>query len=214
MNIILPFSQTEYPIRKIFCIGRNYAKHAKELGNSVPEHPVVFMKSSNALSDSDIIQLPTHGSDCQHEAELVVLIGKTGKHISVENAPSYIAGFGLGLDLTLRDVQTNLKSKGLPWELAKAFDGSAPLGPFVTSVPNLHNLSVICKVNGEIRQNGFTGDMIFSIPYLIHFLSGIFTLTSGDIIFTGTPDGVGPLIKGDQVEVIISDIGTKTWTVA
>lgn len=214
MVIKIKNTSQEFSVEKIFCIGRNYAKHAKELGNAVPEKPVVFMKSKNALlAEGKTIPFPAHGNEMHHEAELVILIGKDGKNIPENEAAGYVAGYGVGLDLTLRDVQSNQKSKGLPWEIAKAFDGSAPLGSFVQKVDDERNISIKCFVNNELRQDGNTRDMIYSIPYLIHYLSGIFTLEAGDLIFTGTPDGVGPLNHGDHVRVEISGVGEMNFLV-
>ncbi|NUQ80391.1 MAG: fumarylacetoacetate hydrolase family protein [Bacteroidetes bacterium] len=214
MEITLHPSASPIQPRKIFAIGRNYAKHARELGNQVPGKPVVFMKPLTALWPSDQpIPFPRHGKELHHEAELVVLIGKGGRHITAEAALDHVAGYGIGLDLTLRDVQQELKSGGLPWELAKAFDASAPIGLFTRSVSDPQNLRIRCEVNGVCRQDGNTGDMIFPIPVLISYLSGIFTLEPGDLIFTGTPDGVGPLNSGDVVSVSISEIGETVFTV-
>lgn len=214
MIIKLQNSEDTFQTGKIFCIGRNYAKHAKELGNSVPEKPVVFMKSKNALvSEGTKITIPSHGKELHHEAELVILIGKGGKEISESEAGKHIAGFGIGLDLTLRDVQAELKSKGLPWETAKAFDGSAPIGTFVKSVSEIKDLTIKCFVNDQLRQDGKCSDMIYSVPFIISYLSTIFTLDPGDLIFTGTPDGVGPLISGDRIIVEISEIGVMEYEV-
>ncbi len=215
MKIKLQNSEETIEISKIFCIGRNYAKHAKELGNAVPEKPVIFMKSKNSLiSEGTKIQIPSHGKELHHEAELVILIGTGGKNIPEAEAKKHIGGFGIGLDLTLRDVQAELKSKGLPWETAKSFDGSAPLGSFVKSVSKTEDLTIKCFVNGQLRQDGKCSDMIYNVPFLISYLSSIFTLEPGDIIFTGTPDGVGPLLSGDVIKVEISEIGEMSYDVA
>lgn len=214
MKIKIKNTTDEFSISKIFCVGRNYAKHAHELGNAVPDKPIIFMKSNTALlTEGQPIPFPSHGSDLHHEAELVVLIGKGGKNISIEEAPNHIGGYGIGLDLTLRDVQSELKAKGLPWEIAKTFDGSAPLGTFVRSVSDEKNISIKCYVNNQLRQDGNTKNMIYTIPYLIHYLSGIFTLESGDLIFTGTPEGVASLQKGDMIRVEISEIGEMEFLV-
>ncbi|MCA0445300.1 MAG: fumarylacetoacetate hydrolase family protein [Bacteroidetes bacterium] len=211
MITLQPAGREVFP-GKIFCIGRNYESHARELGNALPVKPVVFMKGRNALlPHGATVPFPTHGNDLQHEAELVILIGKTGKNIQVSDAESYIAGYGLGLDLTLRDVQSELKKGGLPWEIAKAFDGSAPLGQFTEQVSAVENLEIKCEINGDLRQHGFCRNMIFSVPELISYLSGIFTLEPGDLIFTGTPEGVGPINPGDHVKVSISEIGSTTF---
>lgn len=214
MKIKVANSENSFDINKIFCIGRNYAKHAKELGNAVPEKPVVFMKSKNAIITAGTkIKIPSHGNELHHEAELVVLIGTGGKNIPESEAEKHIGGYGIGLDLTLRDVQAELKSKGLPWETAKAFDGSAPLGIFVQSVSEVTNLTIKCYVNDQLRQDGKCGDMIYSVPFLISYLSSIFTLETGDLIFTGTPDGVGPLVSSDVIKVEISEIGEMSYEV-
>lgn len=203
---------------RIICIGKNYDEHIKELGGSSrPGEPVVFMKPvSNIVIAGDPIIYPRYGAELHHEAEVVLLIGKEGRDISEEDALSYIVGITLGLDLTLRDVQSKLKKSGLPWELSKSFEHSAPLGDFKaydSKSIDLENLVFSCCVNGESRQNGNTGDMIFPIKSLIKTLSGWWTLRPGDIIFTGTPSGVGPLKVGDQIEIQNSDIGTFSWNI-
>ena len=203
---------------RIFCIGKNYDEHIKELGGSDrPAEPVVFMKPvSNIVIPGDRFIFPRYGTELHHEAEVVLLIGKEGRDISEERAYSHIAGITLGLDLTLRDVQGKLKKKGLPWELSKSFEQSAPLGHFKAFDSNsidLENFSFSCRVNGDLRQNGNTGDMIFPINKLIKTLSGWWTLKPGDIIFTGTPSGVGPLSVGDKIEIQNSDIGSFSWEI-
>lgn len=214
MELLLHPSGKRFNPAKIFAIGRNYAKHARELGNQVPGNPVVFMKPTTALWPADRpIPFPTHGRELHHEAELVVLIGKGGRHIPEEDAPGHVAGYGIGLDLTLRDVQQELKAGGLPWELAKAFDASAPVGLFTSTISDPQTLQIRCEVNGECRQDGNTADMLFPVSVLISYLSGIFTLEPGDLIFTGTPDGVGPLNPGDEVKVSISGIGETTFII-
>jgi 2-keto-4-pentenoate hydratase/2-oxohepta-3-ene-1,7-dioic acid hydratase in catechol pathway len=203
---------------RIFCIGKNYDEHIKELGGKDrPIEPVVFMKPvSSIVTPEDLLFYPRYGSELHHEAEVVLLIGKEGNDISEENAYSHIVGVTLGLDLTLRDVQNQLKKSGLPWELSKSFEQSAPIGPFKAFDPDsidLENLSFSCRVNGDLRQNGNTSDMIFPIKSLIKTLSGWWTLRPGDIIFTGTPSGVGPLRVGDKIEIQNSDIGSFSWEI-
>jgi 2-keto-4-pentenoate hydratase/2-oxohepta-3-ene-1,7-dioic acid hydratase in catechol pathway len=164
----------------------------------------------------EIIQMPTHGSNLHHEVEVVVLIGKAGKNISESTASAHIAGLTLGLDLTLRDVQSAMKKKGWPWEISKAFDQSAPCGtPIVydEKIP-LDNIPFQCSVNGDLRQTGNSGEMMFAIPYLIHYLSGIWELMEGDLIFTGTPSGVGPLHPGDRVTLYSDLLGSLEWSLA
>ena len=201
---------------RIFCIGKNYDEHVKELGGKTPEEPVVFMKPvSSIVAPGESLFMPRHGNLLHHEVEVVLLIGREGQDIPQANALSFIAGVSLGLDLTLRDVQVQLKKAGLPWELSKSFEQSAPLGLFKAYHPgsiDLENLSFTCSVNGELRQQGNTRDMLFPIKSLIHMLSGWWTLRSGDIVFTGTPSGVGPLKAGDRVDIESPGTGLFSWT--
>jgi len=204
--------------QRIFCIGKNYDEHVKELGSTAPEEPVVFMKPvCNIVAPGETLSMPRHGSLLHHEVEVVLLIGRGGQDVPEADALTYISGITLGLDLTLRDVQGRLKKLGLPWELSKAFEQSAPLGYFKTYDPNsidLENFSFTCSVNGGLRQQGNTRDMLFPVRNLIHRLSGWWTLRPGDIIFTGTPSGVGPLKQGDQVGIESSDTGCFSWTIS
>jgi 2-keto-4-pentenoate hydratase/2-oxohepta-3-ene-1,7-dioic acid hydratase in catechol pathway len=185
---------------KIFCIGRNYADHAKELKNDLPTEPVVFMKPATAvIKDGKPFYLPDLGSSIHYELELVLRIGKNGKSIDLPFADSYIESIGLGIDFTARDLQDKLKGKGLPWELAKAFDGSAILGDFVpynSGEPFIFHL----EKNKEKVQDGNSKDLIFKFDFLVQYLSKYFTLQKGDLIFTGTPAGVGPVKIGDVLE--------------
>ena len=169
---------------------------------------------SSIVAPGESLFMPRHGNLLHHEVEVVLLIGREGRDIPQTNALSFIAGVSLGLDLTLRDVQVRLKKAGLPWELSKSFEQSAPLGLFKAYDPDsidLENLSFTCSVNGELRQEGNTRDMLFPIKSLIHTLSGWWTLRPGDIIFTGTPAGVGPLKAGDRVDIESSAIGQFSW---
>jgi len=201
---------------RIFCIGKNYDEHVKELGGKTPEEPVVFMKPvSSIVAPGESLFMPRHGNLLHHEVEVVLLIGREGQDIPQANALSFIAGVSLGLDLTLRDVQVQLKKAGLPWELSKSFEQSAPLGLFKAYHPgsiDLENLSFTCSVNGELRQQGNTRDMLFPIKSLIHMLSGWWTLRPGDIVFTGTPSGVGLLKAGDRVDIESPGTGLFSWT--
>lgn len=188
---------------KIFCIGRNYALHAKELGNAVPESPVIFMKPDTALlKDDKPFYYPEFSTGIEYECEVVLKICKNGKHIAPKFAADYYQEVGLGIDFTARDLQSQLKEKGLPWELAKAFDHSAVLGRFVNKneLKNPLAISFDFKKNLETVQGGNTSDVLFSFDYLIHFLSTYFTLCTGDLIYTGTPAGVGKIAIGDQYE--------------
>ena len=206
-----------YPIGKILCIGRNYADHIRELGNETPEAPVIFMKpASSVIGEGGTIVIPPYSHDCHHEAELALLIGKDGKDIPPDRALEHIAGYGVAIDLTLRDVQAELKKKGLPWDIAKGFDTACPLSDFVPpdTVGDPQDLEIRLRVNGAIRQNGSTSMMIHSIAAIVSHMSGIFTLEPGDVILTGTPAGVGPLKSGDAVVAEISRVGSLRVTVA
>lgn len=208
--------RTDLPPARIFCIGRNYAEHVRELSNVIPERPVIFMKPASSLvRPGQAIHYPAHGAELHHEVEVVVQIGKQGKPRNLEESHSFVSGLALGLDLTLRDLQRELKQKGLPWEAAKAFDQSAPLGDLVRYDGSL-DLTAIqfsCTVNGEMRQQGNTKDMIFSVETLIVELSRIWALRPGDLVFTGTPAGVGPLLLGDHVEVESPQLGSFSWNI-
>lgn len=209
-------SKEFHPIGKILCIGRNYADHIKELGNEMPERPVIFMKpASSVIGEGEQIIIPSYSSECHHEAELAILIGTGGKDIPVGEAMQHIAGYGVAIDLTLRDVQAELKKKGLPWEIAKGFDTACPLSAFVpaASVAAPQDLRITLSVNGEPRQDGSTALMIHRIPELLSYLSSIFTLEPGDLILTGTPAGVGPIKSGDHLVAEISGVGKLSVSV-
>ena len=201
---------------RIFCIGKNYDKHIKELGGKqVPDELVVFMKPLCSIVAPGIICPPPYGKELHHEVEVVLLIGKEGNNIPESQALSYISDITLGLDLTLRDIQKELKLKGLPWERAKSFEESAPLGIFKKYQDiDLGNLPFSCSVNGDLRQNGNTGEMIFPVAKLINILSGWWTLKPGDIIYTGTPAGVACLQPGDRNEVESPKIGSFSWSLS
>lgn len=193
---------------KIICIGRNYVDHAKELNNPVPSKPVFFMKPDTALIQKhNPFFYPEFSNDIHYEAELVLKICRNGKHIEEKFAYKYYNQIGIGIDLTARDLQNECKKKGLPWEIAKAFDNSAPLGEFmaVSDFNDLTNIKFSLKINGEIRQNGNSGDMIFSFDKIIAYISQFITLKIGDLIFTGTPAGVGPIKIGDHFEAFIGE---------
>ena len=182
--------ERDYPIGKILCIGRNYADHIAELGNAVPERPIIFMKpASSVIGEGEEIVIPSYSNDCHHEAELALLIGTGGTAIPVDRVMQHIAGYGVAIDLTLRDVQSEQKKKGLPWEIAKGFDTACALSAFVpaASVPNPQDVRITLSVNGEPRQDGSTALMINRIAELVSYISGIFTLVPGDLILTGTP---------------------------
>lgn len=202
---------------KIIGLGRNYLDHIRELGNAVPERAVIFSKpQSSLLNNGGIINLPEFSEECHHELELAVLIGKTGKNIRTEKALDHVAGYAVALDLTLRDLQTELKGKGLPWDIAKGFDNSCPLSAFVPAdqVTQPNNLELQLKVNGEVRQQGNTAHMMRSIEEIIAEISIYFTLEPGDIILTGTPAGVARLYSGDILEGTIEQVGSLKVSVA
>ena len=192
---------------KIICIGRNYAEHAKELGNEIPENPVIFMKPDTAvLKKGSDFYIPEFSNDVHYELEVVLKISKGGKYIQKENAGNHYDEIGLGLEFTARDLQTKLKEKGLPWELAKGFDGSAVVSDFEPKKNyDLKNLGFSLTKNNEKVQDGNTKDMIFSPEDIIAFASQYFTLRVGDLIFTGTPKGVGKVSENDLLEAYLEE---------
>ena len=193
---------------KIIAIGRNYAEHAKELNNPVPAIPVIFMKPDTALlKDNKPFYHPDFSDDIHHEIEIVLKISKEGKHIAEKFAAGYYEEVALGIDFTARDIQTRHKEKGLPWELAKAFDGSAPVSNFVpkTKFADIYQVGFKLDINGELRQQGNTRDLLFSFESIIAFVSQYITLKKGDLIFTGTPAGVSKVKVGDRLEGYLED---------
>lgn len=193
---------------KIIAIGRNYAEHARELNNPVPTSPVIFLKPDTALlKNHEDFYIPEFSNSIEYEAELVIKISKEGKHIGQAFAHTYYEEITVGIDFTARDLQKNLKEKGLPWELAKSFDHSAPIGDFVskTRYQDIQNIPFGLKKNGEWVQKGNSSDMIFQIDSLISFVSTRFTLKKGDLIMTGTPAGVGPIQIGDLLEAYLGE---------
>lgn len=209
----IPATNQQFTIGKIVCLARNYAEHAKELGNETPAAPVLFMKpASSVIGDGEAVRIPPYSQECHYEVELAVLIGKQCRAVSAENVMEYIAGYGVGIDMTLRDVQNQLKAKGLPWDIAKGFDTACPLSDFVPTVvvPDPHTLNLKLAVNGEMRQDGCSSDMINRIPQVIAHISAIFTLEPGDVILTGTPAGVGQVLAGDIMTAEIVTVGCLT----
>jgi len=193
---------------KIICVGRNYVQHAKELNNPVPTEPVLFLKPDTALIPKKLpFFYPSFSQNVHYETELVIRINRLGKNIEEKFAHKYYSEISLGIDLTARDIQTNLKKKGLPWEKAKAFDSSAPLGKWIpkSNYTDLNDINFKLLINGEERQNANTSEMIFSVDRLIAYISQYFTLKIGDIIFTGSPEGVGKLNIGDQLEAYLEE---------
>jgi len=208
---------------RIFCIGKNYTEHIRELDDfdstlqsKNEKQPVVFMKPiTSIVSPAESIHVPSHGNVLHHEVEVVVLLKGGGKNILIEDSLSCVAGVTLGLDLTLRDVQVEVKKKGHPWELSKSFDHSSPLGlmrPYDDSF-DLFDIPFACFVNEEKRQEGNTKDMLFSIPKIISFLSTVWKLMPGDLIYTGTPSGIGVIKSRDEISLNSPILGRFAWTV-
>jgi len=192
----------------VYCIGRNYAGHARELNNPIPERPLVFQKPTSSLvAQGGAIILPPESQDVHHEVEVVVAIGREGRRIDPDAALDHVLGYAVGIDVTARDIQREAKAKGHPWTVAKGFDTFAPLGAFVDAsvVPDPQNLDVLLEINGAARQRGNTSQMLFPIPQLIAYLSTIVTLKRGDLIYTGTPEGVGALQAGDVLHASLGD---------
>lgn len=201
----------DLPVGKAVCVGRNYAAHAQELGNDVPDIPLLFMKPTSAFCRmEEPLTLPQNQGEVHHEIEMVALIGEQLKNADKDTARFAILGYALGLDLTLRDVQNQLKQKGHPWERAKAFDGAAPLSGFIDArgISVRQQPQITLAINGEMRQSGHTGLMLFPTFELIAHISEHFTLEPGDVVFTGTPAGVGALQSGDQLEMKLGNILT------
>lgn len=193
---------------KIICVGRNYADHAKELNNEVPSEPVIFMKPKNALlQNNHPFYYPEFTDNLHYECELVLRISKNGKHIQEKFADKYYDQIGIGIDFTARDLQDKQKQKGLPWEIAKAFDNSAVVGQFIPITPELDkkDINFCLYKNKTIVQQGNTKDLLFSFDYLIAYISKFFTLNIGDLVFTGTPAGVGAVEIGDTLEAFIEN---------
>ena len=188
---------------KIFCIGRNYAEHAKELGNEIPDEPVIFMKPKSAVLQPNVpFYYPEFTNELHYECELVVKISKNGKYITENTARNYYNAITLGIDFTARDIQNELKKKGLPWEKAKAWDNSAVLGTWLPLKPdeNCNDINFYMNKNGEIVQKGNSNQMIHNVDKIIAHISKYFSLNIGDLIFTGTPAGVGECVGGDELE--------------
>lgn len=186
---------------KIFCVGRNYSEHAKELNNAIPEAPVIFMKPPTALLKGKDFYIPAFSKDMHFECELVYRVCKNGKHVAAQFASKYVDAVAVGIDFTARDVQSNQKTKGLPWEIAKAFDNSAVVSEFtpISAIAHPASINFSMEKNGTTVQTGNSADMLYSIDTIIEYLSQFFTLQQGDLIYTGTPAGVGPVAIGDML---------------
>jgi fumarylpyruvate hydrolase len=200
-----------FPIHRIYCVGRNYAEHAIEMGHDPSKEPPFFFQKNpdNIITDGKF-PYPSATTDVHHEIEMVVALSKGGTNIPVESALDHVFGYGVGLDMTRRDLQGEAKKLGRPWEVGKAFEASAPCGPLVPASEIGHPTSgaVTLKVNAEIRQQGDLNQLIWKVPEMISYLSGLFTLQPGDIIMTGTPAGVGAVVRGDVLEGFVEGIGT------
>ncbi|MBA3253980.1 MAG: fumarylacetoacetate hydrolase family protein [Burkholderiaceae bacterium] len=211
-------SDMRFPVGRIFCVGRNYAEHAREMGHDPDrEPPFFFMKApSSIVQNGSTLDYPVGTKDVHHEIEMVVAIGKGGKDIPAEKALDHVWGYGVGLDMTRRDIQGEAKKMGRPWEMGKSFDQSAPCSALrpVSEIGHPAKGAIRVKVNGEVKQHGDLSQQIWSVPEQIAYLSGLVTLQPGDLIFSGTPSGVGPVNKGDKLEGHVEGVGDLTITYA
>jgi fumarylpyruvate hydrolase len=211
-------SKSRFPVNRIFCVGRNYADHAKEMGHDPNrEPPFFFMKpASTIVCDGASFPYPSHSKDVHHEVELVVAISQGGSDINLENALSHVYGYAVGLDMTRRDLQMESKKMGRPWDTGKAFDYSAPCSELVpvSEIGHPAKAAITLTVNGQIRQKGDIADLIWNVPETIAYLSTLFKLEPGDLIFSGTPAGVGPVVKLDQMVATIGGVATLSTTVS
>ena len=211
---LLP-DNTRVDVGTIYCIGRNYIKHIQELENEVNAEPVLFLKpAASLITQQRQIELPAYSADVHHETEMVLLIGREGRHIPEEQALFHIAGVGIGLDLTARDTQNALREKGLPWTVSKGFETAACVSDFLPTqhFSDLSEVRFSLQVNGVQRQEGDTSLMIFSVPRIIAYISSIVSLEPGDLVFTGTPHGVSAIAPGDRLDLAMGDL-TATFSV-
>lgn len=213
--VCLPVTGTDamFPVRRVYCIGRNYAAHAIEMGHDPDrEPPLFFQKNPNNLDATGEFPYPEKTADVHHEIEMAVMLKSGGVNISIEQALEHVYGYALSLDMTRRDLQGEQKKMGRPWEIGKAFERSAPVGVIhtVADVGHLDQGRVELKVNNDIRQEGDLNQMIWKIPEMISYLSDYFELAAGDVILSGTPSGVGPVVKGDVMELTIEGLGSMT----
>lgn len=202
-------SHKEVEIGKIVCLARTYRKHAEEMGSTVPDEPLIFLKpASSVIFDRQSVIIPKRAKEIHHEVELGVVIGKRGRKIPVERAGEHILAYLLGLDITARDIQHDAKRKGLPWTTAKGFDTFCPISNAVMKerVENANSLDMELKVNGVTRQSSNTGNMVYTVEEIVSFVSEIMTLEQGDLILTGTPEGVGRIKAGDIIEASLGSI--------
>ncbi|MFT0548087.1 fumarylacetoacetate hydrolase family protein [Allopusillimonas ginsengisoli] len=224
MDTVIPFpeqpalkvanSAVVFPVRRIYCVGRNYAEHAKEMGFTGREDPFFFCKPADALlqvadGETGLMPYPQQTSNLHHEVELVVALNAGGRNLTPEQAKACIWGYAIGLDMTRRDLQGEAKKQGRPWEVGKAFDNSAPIGPLhaLSETGVLESGSISLSVNGQARQQGNLSDLIWSVAESLAYLSNLFELKAGDLLFTGTPEGVGAVVEGDLMTAAIDGLG-------
>lgn len=216
--VTLPVSGTDalFPVRRVYCIGRNYAAHAIEMGHDPDrEPPFFFQKNPDNLNVSGVFPYPPNSNDVHHEVELAVMLKAGGTNIPADKAMDHVFGYGVNLEMTRRDLQAGMKKMGRPWEIGKAFEHSAPITPVypVSQVGHPDHGRIELKVNGEICQEGDLNQMIWKVPEMISYLSDYFELSSGDVILSGTPSGVGPVVVGDKMEATIEGVGKLVVTV-
>lgn len=210
----IPVAGTDmrFPVHRIYCIGRNYAEHAKEMGSEVErKHPIFFAKPADAIViDNDDVPYPPATEDLHHEVEMVVALSRGGRDIPAEHALEHVYAYAVGLDLTRRDLQAAAKEKGNPWDTAKGFDHSAPISALhpASEIGHPRDIELSLSVNGKVRQKSNVDEMIFSVPEIIHELSKLYELQSGDLIFTGTPAGVAALSRGDRFQATLEGVAT------
>ncbi|MEM8748771.1 MAG: fumarylacetoacetate hydrolase family protein [Pseudomonadota bacterium] len=215
----LPIAGTDalFPIRRVFCVGRNYADHVVEMGGDPDrEEPFFFCKPADAvIANASNIPFPPRTDDFHHEAELVIAIGEAGTNVAVDDALNHVFGYAAGVDLTRRDLQAEAKKRGRPWDMAKGFDCSAPISAIqpAGAIGHPEDGAIVLSVNGEIKQNGDLNQQVWKVPEIVANLSTYVTLAAGDLIMTGTPAGVGPLVPGDVVSCEIGNIGSVSFTI-
>ena len=207
---LMSMSTKPFPVRRIFCVGQNYKDHAKEMGaDPEVDKPFFFTKPADAiLQNGEIMPYPPGTNDLQHEVELVVAMAMGGRNIPPEKVNDMVFGYAVGLDMTRRDLQAEARKKGRPWDMSKAFDFSAPCSSITPEMYTgvVAKGKIQCKVNGELRQSADLADMIWGVPQIVHFLSQLVEVMPGDLVFTGTPAGVGPVVKGDKIEATIAGL--------
>ena len=216
--VALPVADTDalFPVRRVYCIGRNYAAHAVEMGHDPDrDPPFFFQKNPDNLNPSGRFPYPSQTTDVHHEVEIAVMLKSGGKDIPLSEALDHVFGYALSLDMTRRDLQSEMKKLGRPWEIGKAFEHSAPVGPVhpVSKIGHLDHGSITLKVNGELRQKGDLNQMIWKVPEIISYLSEYFELAAGDVVMSGTPSGVGPVVTRDKIEIEVEGLGSMSVSV-